>query len=115
MTPAPPPLQPVMTFAEQSCSGLHRHPEAIGVLEEDVVARLDAGSLRLRIGRLGRVLLDQLDEASTLPLEDVESTGAAAGVKGEDNGRIGGPQNDEGGGLRVGSGLGERLRKLMSL
>jgi hypothetical protein len=66
--PVPPaPLQPHMTFAEPVCVGLQNEHELRPLLESSIADRLDSGWLRMRVGRLGRVLLDQADEDTLLP------------------------------------------------
>lgn len=119
MNPAPLPLQPAMTFVDQSCSGLHRLSDAAALIEEDVMARLEDGSMRLRIGRLGRVLLDQVDESTMMQLGAADNTETVAGREvtreggGDDLGRIEGSD-----GWKVpcvAKVVGERLRRLMEM
>ena len=103
-----------MSFADQTCTGLHREPEARRVVQPSVAARLEAGTLRMRMGRCGRVWLDQSDEASLQPIGAgvLTDEGGDTRNEGVDNG-----QSSPGGGADTGGApaMAGRLQRLLEV
>lgn len=111
---APPAPRPVMSFAQQTCNGIHREPEARRLIEPSVAARLEAGTLRLRVGRCGRVWLDQSDEASLQPLGEGVLT--AEGADGKQDGASNGQSSPRGSGDKgATAAIAGRLQRLLEV